>query len=140
MKREISDLLAKFYPYLDPRIILFNSFSIGSLFRFKDKLPKCCQSTVVYEFSCASCGASYVGSTLRNLHSRIQQHLGKSIRTGKFLANPDPSPIREHSLTCDTLATPDDFSILGRAYSVLDLRILESLYIYKKKPSLNNMT
>ena len=139
LKRELNDLLAKFYPYLNPRIILVNTFSIGSFFRFKDRLPKACQSTVVYQFCCASCGASYVGSTLRNLHSRFQQHLGKSVRTGIFLVKPDPSPIRDHSHSCDTLVTIDNFTVLDKTNSVLDLRILESLHIFSKKPSLNNM-
>ena len=129
-----------FFPFLNPRIVLMNSFSIGHFFRYKDRLPKCCQSTVVYKFCCASCGASYVGSTLRNLHSRIQQHLGKSVRTGKFLLKPDPSPIRDHSLACDTLVAQDNFSILGKTSAVFDLRILESLHIFKQKPSLNNMS
>ena len=140
MKRDLADILTKFYPYLNPRIVLMNTFSIGSLFRHKDRLPKSCQSAVVYQFCCASCGASYVGSTLRNLHSRIQQHLGKSVRTGRFLSKPDPSPIRDHSHACDTLVTSDNFSILGRSNAGLDLRILESLYIFKNKPSLNNMS
>ena len=140
MKDDITELLSKHYYFLNPRIVLMNTFSIGSFFRYKDRLPKCCQSTVVYKFCCASCGASYVGSTLRNLHSRIQQHLGKSIRTGKFLATPDPSPIRDHSLTCDTLVTQDTFSILGKTNAVSDLRILESLHIHQQKPSLNNMS
>ena len=140
LKRELTDLLAKFYPYLNPRIVMTNTFSIGSLFRYKDRLPIVCQSTVIYQFCCASCGASYVGSTVRNLHSRIHQHLGKSVRTGKFLATPDPSPIRDHSHACDTLVTTDNFSVLGRTNNSLDLRILESLHIFNKKPSLNSMS
>ena len=140
MRHEITELLLTYYAFLNPRIVLTNTFSIGSFFRYKDRLPKCCQSTVVYKFCCASCGASYVGSTLRNLHSRIQQHLGKSIRTGMFLVKPDPSPIRDHSLACDTLVTQDNFSILGKTNAVSDLRILESLHIFQQKPTLNNMS
>ena len=140
LKREITDLLSKCYPFLDPRMVLVNSLSIGSFFRYKDRVPKCCQSSVVYKVSCASCGASYIGSTFRNLPSRIQQQLGKSVRTGRFLVKPDPSPIREHSLTCDTLVSQDNFSVIGRTSAPLDLRILESLHIYKEKPHLNNMS
>ena len=139
MKRDITYLLSKFYPFLNPKVVLVNNFSIKSLFRYKDRLPKCCESTVVYKFSCASSGASYIGSTVRNLHSRIDQHLGKSVRTGKFLANPDPSPIREHSFSCDTPVSSDDFSILCRATRQLDLHTLESLYIFRQRPVLNNM-
>ena len=139
MKRDIIGILSKFYPFLNPKVVLVNHFSVRSFFRYKDRLPKCCESTVVYQFSCASCGASYIGSTLRNLNSRIHQHLGKSVRTGKFLSSPDPSPIRDHSLSCDTPVSSDDFSILARASDWLELRILESLYIFYHRPRLNNM-
>ena len=77
---------------------------------------------------------------MRNLHSRIHQHLGKSIRTGKFLASPDPSPIRDHSLSCDAFVSPDNFSGLARTDCALSLRILESLHIFRNRPSLNNTT
>lgn len=140
MKREISSFLSQFYPFLNPRIVLTNSFSIRSFFRYKDRLPKICQSMVIYRFCCASCGASYIGSTIRTIHCRIQQHLGKSDRTGNFLAKPDQSAIREHSLSCDTLVRAEDFSILQKARSPFDLRILESLHIYQLKPALNNMS
>ena len=93
LKREIVDLLSKVYPFLKLKIVLVNPFSVGAFFRYKGRLPKGCQSTVVYKFSCASCGASYVGSTMRNLHSRIHQHLGKSVRTGQVLLNPRPAGV-----------------------------------------------
>ena len=73
---------------MDPRIVLVNNFSVASFFLYKDKLPNCCNSAVVYK-CCASCGAWYVGSTIRNLYSRIQEHLGGSVRTGKLLAKVD---------------------------------------------------
>ena len=129
LKKDIIAQLVKFYPFLNPRIILVNNFSIGTFFKYKDRLPKLCQTAVVYKFSCASCGASYVGSTIRNLHSRIQQHLGKSVRTGKFLTKPDPSPIRDHPFSCDTPAISDNFTILGKSNLLLDLRILVSSYL-----------
>ena len=134
----ITESLTTFFLYLTPKIILINNFSVV-FFRFKDRLPKVYQSAVVYRFSCASCGASYVGSTIRNLDSRIKQHLAKSVRTGKFLVKPDPSPIREHSMACDTLVTNACFTILDRASSSFDLRILELLHIIHHNPSLNNM-
>ena len=136
LKRDLSDVLMKFSPYLNPVIVLMNTFPIGSLFRHKDRLPKSCQSSVVYQFCCASCGASYAGSALRNLHSRIQQHLGKSVRTGMYVpfqTRPlsDSRPLH----ACDTLVTSDNFSVLGSSNPVLDLRILESLYVFKNEPS-----
>ena len=39
MKGELSKLFIKYFPSLDFKIILVNSFTIGSLFKFKDSLP-----------------------------------------------------------------------------------------------------
>ena len=109
MQKEFITILTKFYPYLDPKVVLKNNFTIGSLFRFKDVIPKHCRSGVVYKYSCASCQASYVGSTQRSLISRVRQHQGISERTEKMLANPDCSAIRDHSFECDTPITLDQF-------------------------------
>ena len=43
--------------------LVFSSFKIGSLFSVKDLIPKELKSCVVYRFSCAGCGACYVGET-----------------------------------------------------------------------------
>ena len=56
MNKEIDIILRKFYPYLNPRLVLRNKFTIGSLFKFKDQVPKVCRSAVVYRFSYPSCG------------------------------------------------------------------------------------
>ena len=39
MKGELNKLFLKYFPSLDFKIILVNSFTIGSLFKFKDSLP-----------------------------------------------------------------------------------------------------
>ena len=41
MKGELSKLFLKLFPSLDFKIILVNSFTIGSLFKFKDSLNVC---------------------------------------------------------------------------------------------------
>lgn len=138
LKNEIESLLKKFYPYLNPRLVLRNRFSIGSLFRFKDLVPKACRSAVIYKFSCPSCEGTYIGSTYVRLHSRVCQHQGKSDRTGKFSTCPVPSSIRDHALDCDTPFSIDNFTIIDHGRSNLNLRILESLYIFKTKPSIND--
>ena len=133
-------MLSKFYTYMDLRVILTNKNTIGSLFRFKDKVPIACRSSVVYSFSCASCDASYIGSTKRSLHCRVEQHLGRSYRTGVWLSRPDPSPIRNHVEVCNTTFSIENFKIIGQGESVHDLRLLESLHILKTKPNLNENT
>ena len=33
------------------------------------------KSSVVYQFTCASCGARYIGETNRHFHARVNEHL-----------------------------------------------------------------
>ena len=138
LKKELCSVISNFYPYIDLNIILVNKYTIGSYFKYKDRIPLGCQSSVVYSFSCASCDASYIGSTKRALNDRIQQHRGKSVRTGNWLVNPDPSAIRDHADICGTALSAADFKIIGRENCEHSLRILESLHIHKFKPSLND--
>ena len=96
-------------------------------------------SSVVYKFCCAQCNsASYIGSTKRSLKARTDQHAGVSSRTGFQLSKPDQSHIRDHTDQCDYRVNIKDFEILSFANNVFDLRLLESLYINKDKPNLND--
>ena len=135
LQNDIISLLSQFYPYLNPKIVLRNRFSIASLFRFKDRIPKCSRSGIVYEFRCSSCEESYIGSTYVRLHTRVCEHKGISDRTGRMLTSPTHSSIRQHSHSCDTPFSIDNFKIIDS--DITGLRILESLYIHKKKPKLN---
>ena len=74
MAKELSRSLSKFYPHISFQMIQVNSNRIGSLFKYKDKLPKNLTSQVVYKFCCAKCNdASYVGSTTRALQIRVAE-------------------------------------------------------------------
>ena len=72
------------------------------------------------------------------LRTRVTEHAGRSYRTGVRLAHPRHSAVREHSEGCDVGVVLDNFSIVNSTSSLLDLRILESLYIFRHKPKLNN--
>ena len=137
MKREITEVLRSFSPYADFLVVLRNQFTIGSLFKYKDIVPKSCISGVVYKFCCPSCGGSYIGSTNVRLKTRVCQHMGISDRTGKMITSPSQSSVRDHSHQCDTPFSISDFNVLKRAQTVVDLRLLESLYIFKERPILN---
>ena len=98
------------------------------------------QSLVIYQYSCPQqCGSAYVGSTIRMLQTRVMEHKGLSIRTGRPLAHPPQSAVRQHSEQCcgGGPIPKDNFSILDSVNNSVDLRILESLYIFKSKPVLN---
>ena len=66
------------------------------------------------------------------------QHAGRSYQTGVRFAHPPHSAISEHAEGCDVGVVQDNFSILNSTSSLLDLHILESLYIFRHKPKLNN--
>ena len=139
MKEELLSLYKKFIPQKTISFILSNCNSIGSLFHYKDKLPTHMLSSVVYEYCCSQCESGYVGMTSRNLYMRISEHMGKSFRTGIFLSSPPHSAVRDHSDICDSRILRSNFKVLASASCPLDLKILESLYIAKSKPALNNM-
>ena len=137
LKDEIVSLIEKFFPQISLKIVMPNKSSIGSLFQFKDRLPLSMLSSVVYKYSCAQCASgTYVGSTTRALHMRIAEHRGRSFRTGKLIQS-SKSSIREHSLKCSKFISGDDFVVLGQEKQEAHLRMLESLFILKYRPELN---
>ena len=139
LKTEILDTLAKFYPQLDLKIILSNTYTIGSLFNYKDKIPMTLRSSVIYKYSCALCASgTYVGLTTRALHMRIAEHQGRSFRSGIASQRPLPSSIRDHSLKCSKQISSSDFTIIGQDRPGSSLELLESLFIYKLRPNLNS--
>ena len=135
---EMSNLLYKYFKDITFKFILTNNFKISSLFSYKDKLPKGLHSSLVYKFSCVQCTSEYVGSTSRTLATRVAEHAGLSFRTNQPIATPSHSFIREHSYECNSSVTLDNFSILDFSQNKTELRILESLYIHKTRPTLNS--
>ena len=99
----------------------------------------CSRSSVVYKFNCSLCGTTYVGSTSRTLCLRTAEHKGISCRTGRPLTAPPHSAIRLHCEQAhDVPVKAENFSILDSTQNTVSLRILESLYIQKLKPELND--
>ena len=140
LKKELNCLLSKYFKDTDFHIILHNKFSIGTFFSYKDRLPNSMRSSLVYKFSCARCAFKYVGSTSRALYKRVAEHAGVSFRTGVHLGAPLTSSIRDHTDICDSHININNFSIIDTCSGESDLRLLESLYIYKLKPELNSTT
>jgi len=138
IRKELTSILEKSCPNMTFRIIFSNSHTIGSFFNYKDRLPDSLCSDIVYGFTCPDCCVGYIGSTSRNLRIRISEHRGRSYRTNAQLLKPSFSTIRNHSLERDHMYKNEDFKILYKARTANELRIAESLFIYKHKPALNN--
>ena len=107
------------------------------MFKFKDRLSHLLMSSVIYQYSCRQCSSSYVGQTVKQFKVRISQHQGRSYRTGNYLTCPENSKILEHSLNSGHPIVENDFKILDCCDN-FDIRTLESHYIHKLKPSLND--
>lgn len=81
------------------------------------------------------CGADYCGETTRHFKTRIAEHRGVSVRTNRPLTVIN-SVIHGHALQNNQAIDPKLFKILAISNS-LDIRITESIFIHKIKPSLN---
>ena len=127
----------KYFSDFRVRIIFVNPLTTGSIFCYKDRLPKASRSSIVYQYSCSRCESTYVGSTLRTLKTRVSEHAGRSVRTGNMLNSPPFSSVRLHADECDSIVSISDFKILDYSKNSSDLRILEAMYISKIKPKLN---
>jgi len=87
--------------------------------------PKLCNVKMcVYELQCTQCSNSYIGSTIRQLHSRVKEHLQQ-----------ESSSVFRPKKQCN-----GDFkiSILSRDRIPNRLRFKEAVFIQQKNPQLNN--
>ena len=137
LKSELRKLFLKHLPQIDTRLAVFNNYKIKTFFKCKESLPKLMRSSVVYCFKCSGCSSEYIGSTKGSLSFRVDSHLGISSRTRRPLVRPSQSSIRNHLEDCNTNVNADHFDILCTSNSEQELRILESILIKFKKPSLN---
>lgn len=133
----LSQQLCKFYPQISFHFAMKNSHTIDKYFKFKDKIPTDLCSNVIYEFRCALCNECYIGSTSKQYKIRVYQHLGKSPRTNRPVSTLLHSSPREHCFNNSHPFNSDNFKIIDSAVDSFDLRILESIYIFKNKPTLN---
>ena len=137
LKRKLTQIVRKYYPQLELKFVFKNNNTIGNFFKFKDVLPASLSSSVIYKYTCRECSASYIGMTSKQLKIRISQHMGRSFRTGNINSNEiNNSKIFEHFEQKDHPIRVEDFKILTSCPNE-DLFILESIYIHKLNPTLN---
>ena len=137
MEKKIKKILNETIPSLNVRFVYRTSTRLSALFRFKDRIPKYLSAGVVYKFTCGGCNSSYIGETIRHSKRRLSEHLGRSALTGKALSSPPVTAISQHVKTCRTEPKEDDFTILGSERNEELLKIKESLFIHRDKPSIN---
>lgn len=138
LKRRVEILFRTCLPQVKCNIIFKAPKKLSQFFPFKDRVPECLLSRVVYKFTCNGCNSVYYGKTNRHLRTRASEHLGISARTGKAVKNKMQSAISDHLSDENHNASFDDFTVLASAPSDYHLLILESLLISKDRPNLNN--
>ena len=136
LRKKLTQLLSDYYPQVCLRVVFKSTNPISKFFKIKDKVPEDLISGIVYQYQCVCCNATYVGKCIRHYKTRINEHLGRSARTGNYLAKPLYSAIREHCESSDHRISKDNFSVLASTSSDLDLSIMEALYQKQIKPSL----
>ena len=138
IKNDLNLFFRKHYPQLNINLISTNNYSIGSLFKHKMPLPDFLCSSVVYSYSSLECATpQYIGSTIRQLQCRIDEHKGISVRTKLPVSTPNFSSIREYCNNKNMIINNNQFKILSRCSNPFDIRLLEALYIKKLSPPLN---
>ena len=71
------------------------------------------RSSFVYRYRFARCASEYVGSTIRTLHTRVCEHIGKSHRTSLPPACPQHSNVRFHAQKCRVSVEDSKFENLS---------------------------
>ena len=136
IRNKLSFLLRQCYPQVSLRIIFRPANKISTCFKIKDRIPDVLRSSVIYQYSCGSCNASYIGQTKRHLAARIAEHQGVSVRTNKPVSKPSFFSVRDHSRQNRHNINSDHFRILHTATRTTDRLICESLLSHKLKPTL----
>ena len=137
VRTAITRTLRKNIPFCSLKIIFKTSRRLSSCFSFKDKFPKSLVSGVIYKYTCAKCKLSYIGCTKRFWETRLQEHCHVSALTGKPLSGQQVFTPMQHSRSCCTKISREDFSIIGHEKDKYLVQLKESLLISTLRPKLN---
>ena len=137
IRTQLRKLLSSAYPQINIRFIARLSVRLFHFFSFKDRIPLRLRSHVVYNFTCGSCGSSYVEETTRQLHTRVSNHMGISPFTGKKYSNPPLTSILSHQRETGHPVTFDNFKVISSCNSESELLLRETLFIRELKATFN---
>ena len=83
-------------------------------------------SCLVYKYSCGSCQATYIGKTVRHMAKRMEEH-----------GSDRKSSIYSHAEESGHDFNVENFQVLARGRSDIDISVKESLLIKECNPDLN---
>jgi len=111
--------------------VIFSPFKLSTMFSPEDFISESLKSHVVYQFTCASCGARYFGETNRHFRTRVNEHLFRDKNSQYILSHLNCS--RHCRDSCDA----SSFKIIDFAKTFSQLKIKESFRIERLNPELN---
>ena len=112
---------------LPVQIILTTCKLRQSVSQLKSPIAKLSRSSLIYQITCSGCNALYVGQTGRHLITRLQEHGRKG------------TPVAQHFTDCQVpTSTILSSSKILDSTSRSKLTTLESIYISKLRPQINN--
>ena len=125
--------------YIKLNFVFKSPFRMSNASLFKDQIPKCLNSMLLYKFTCNTCNSVYTGKPQRFCLVRQFEHLGLSVFTNKALrySDKDATTICKHCHHQNHINCTDNFKIMGNSVNIYFLQLKESLLILKLKPSLN---
>ena len=90
----------------------------------------CFRKNVVYKIACDQCHDNYIGSTIRNLHDRVKEHLTQTCTSSVFNhLNACQRNNSDLNITAEVITSDPD---------AVNLRLQEAIYIRKHKPQVNS--
>ena len=139
VKRQIIEIFCTCNKGIKLNVVFKSSVRMSNAFRFKNQIPKCLNSMLLYKFTCNTCNSVYIRKTKRHYLVRQFEHLGLSVFTNKALkySDKDATAIRKHCHHQNHVNCTDNFKIMGNSVNNYFLQLKESLLILKLKPVLN---
>ena len=94
MKRQFIEIIRTCNKDIKLNVVFKSYIRVSNAFQFKDQIPKCLNSMMLYKFTCKTCNSVYIGKTKRHYLVCQFEHLGLSIFSNKAIAIKDATAIR----------------------------------------------
>ena len=74
VKTSLTKTMNKHIKFCELRVVSQTNVRLRNYFCTKDFVPETLQSSLIYNFSCGSCTASYISKTYRHFKVRVLEH------------------------------------------------------------------